>query len=170
MCCAFFALFGYRQNGVALLFALAMGFIYSTLALVDLRCFLLPNGLVASGFALALLRAVLLNELGAFECASGAILCFAILAPLAFAKKMGMGDAKLFALSGAFLGLEGGIASLALGLALGGIACATLLAFKKAGRNARIPLAPFLAAGAALQAAFGPQMLSFWLSWLRSRA
>jgi leader peptidase (prepilin peptidase)/N-methyltransferase len=73
-----------------------------------------------------------------------------------------MGDVKLFALSGAVLGPGGGICSLALSMVLGGVICVALLALKKAGRKTRIPLAPFLAAGAALQAAFGPLALRLY--------
>ncbi|MDR2751452.1 MAG: prepilin peptidase [Clostridiales bacterium] len=161
MCGALFVLFGFRQEGVALCFVAAYAFIYSTIALVDLRCFLVPNALVASGFGVALLKACFDMDKSAAPLASlaiGAALCFAIALPLALAKALGMGDAKLFALSGAALGLRGAIASLALAFALAGIVCAALLALKKAKRETRIPLAPFLAAGAAIVSAFLPEI------------
>jgi leader peptidase (prepilin peptidase)/N-methyltransferase len=61
-----------------------------------------------------------------------------------------MGDAKLQAMVGAFLGLRLMLISLAIGVILGGIVGLFLLAFQIRGRKDMIPYGPFLITGAVL--------------------
>lgn len=73
---------------------------------------------------------------------------------------MGLGDVKLAAFTGAFLGprLEG--AALVIAVFIGGTIAVVLMIFGKAGRKDYIPFGPALAAGAALAPFFGDWILS----------
>jgi len=60
---------------------------------------------------------------------------------------MGMGDAKLAAVIGLFLGIDRGIVALLIGFLLGGAYSVSLLALRKGNLRSTFPFAPFLAFG-----------------------
>lgn len=59
----------------------------------------------------------------------------------------GGGDIKLAAAGGLFLGLEGNVLAVLLGLAAGGVWAAGMILCKKAGRRDVFPFGPFLCGG-----------------------
>lgn len=61
---------------------------------------------------------------------------------------MGLGDVKLLALIGAWLGVTGAMTALFAGALLGGIISIVLLVAKRVGRRSYIPFGPFLVLGA----------------------
>ncbi len=62
---------------------------------------------------------------------------------------LGLGDVKLACCIGGCTGVQGGIASLAIAFALGGVCGAYLVIFKRGKRGDELRFAPFLAAGMA---------------------
>lgn len=77
---------------------------------------------------------------------------------------MGMGDVKLLAMIGAFLGWKGVIVTLLFGSFTGAlIGTILIMAFGKGGRYA-IPFGPFLALGAAVHLFFGEAMIAWYLA------
>ncbi|MFH1676782.1 MAG: prepilin peptidase [bacterium] len=60
---------------------------------------------------------------------------------------MGMGDVKLNAMIGAFIGIKALAPAMFLGFVIGGLTSVLLIIFKKAGRKTLIPFGPFLALG-----------------------
>jgi leader peptidase (prepilin peptidase)/N-methyltransferase len=80
---------------------------------------------------------------------------------LAIPKGMGMGDAKLAAFTGVFLGYYQAIA-LFFAFLLGSIFGITLMVLGRKGRKSRIPFGPYLAAGAIIALFWGPQFWDFY--------
>lgn len=77
---------------------------------------------------------------------------------------MGFGDVKFMLTLGAFLGWPGAIFSIASGSVIGAAAGLVLLAFGRLGEAGRIPFGPYLAGGAALWVAAGPDLVHWYFS------
>ncbi len=79
---------------------------------------------------------------------------------------LGLGDVKMTAMIGAFLGLRGGLATLAMGSTLGSVIGLAYIAIsKKDAGSYELPLGAFLAAGGLLFVLFGQPLMS-WYSGL----
>jgi leader peptidase (prepilin peptidase)/N-methyltransferase len=120
-------------------------------ALVDIDRRLIPNRLLAPAAVLgvvllgALERGALPEHVLAAAAAGGALLVAAVINPAG----MGMGDVKLAALLGLFLGRPVGLALVV--AVLGGAGAGLLLVARHGvheARHATLPFGPFLAAGA----------------------
>jgi leader peptidase (prepilin peptidase)/N-methyltransferase len=122
------------------------------LSAIDLRWRLLPNRIVVPATAIALVAQLAISPSGvpgALAAGVGAAVIL-LLPNLLSSSAIGMGDVKLAALLGVALG-PGVLAALVVGsLAMGAAAVAVLLRHGAAGRQATIPLGPFLAFGAAV--------------------
>ncbi len=120
-------------------------------SVVDLRCGLVPDELIAAGLAgwAALwpwARTLTLAEsLGGLAFGFGLFLFLALLSR----GGIGGGDVKLAALMGLYLGPWGMMRSLLLAFLAGGVISGFLLLTRRKGRKDPIPFAPFLALGAA---------------------
>jgi leader peptidase (prepilin peptidase)/N-methyltransferase len=79
---------------------------------------------------------------------------------------MGLGDAKLLAMVGAFLGWTGVAVTFVVACALGAAAGLVLLATQRAGRKTRLPFGVFLAAGAGVALYAGEALLARYLALL----
>ena len=108
-------------------FALAWGLL--TVAFVDMETFLIPDFISIGGTALGLIASVIVPGAGWRASASGAFLGFSLLFSLHFIwsrflkrEGMGLGDAKLLAMIGAFQGPAGVIFALVAGSVQGLIA------------------------------------------------
>jgi leader peptidase (prepilin peptidase)/N-methyltransferase len=147
------------------LFASAtLALLLALLSAIDLRELRLPDGLTLPLTALGLLQSWV-NDPASFlwhaESAGGA---FALLLAIAYAYErvrgqagMGLGDAKLLAASGAWLGAEGlpGVLLWASGSALVGILIARWRG-ETLSASTRVPFGPFLAFGTWLVWVYGP--------------
>jgi leader peptidase (prepilin peptidase)/N-methyltransferase len=131
------------------------------LAWVDLRERRLPNAIVVPlGAAAIVLRAAFERHALVEILVAGAIAFIAFLA-LAVATRggLGMGDVKLAAAEGLLVG-KVAVEALLLGVVLGGLAAALLLATRRAGRRTTYAYGPYLALGAVIAIlAFGPPPL-----------
>jgi leader peptidase (prepilin peptidase)/N-methyltransferase len=84
---------------------------------------------------------------------------------------IGLGDAKLMAMLGAWLGLSGALLSFAIGIFLGAIFALILLAIPAARRGsgtwsaARLPLGTFLCIGGIISTLWGQPILAAYLRW-----
>ncbi len=124
------------------------------LAYIDLRCGLLPDLLVLFLLLLALLHAALAgfqDGLFGLLTGGGSYGFFYVLGLLLFKKEaLGLGDVKLMAACGLWLGFERGLASVALAPVLAAFALIALLVSRRIQRNARFPFGPFIAAACLL--------------------
>jgi leader peptidase (prepilin peptidase)/N-methyltransferase len=139
---------------------------------IDLEHFIVPNRLLLAGSVVGgpLLVVATLGSYGPDDLLGallGALLAGGalFLIALAYPRGMGMGDVKLAAFEGLFLGfLDLGHVALGLflGFLLGSIGGVALLATGLKTRKDHIPFAPFLAAGALLAVLVGRQLLDLY--------
>ncbi len=93
---------------------------------------------------------------------SGLILLIVYVGPLIFKQEaMGLGDVKLMAMIGAFLGWKFALITIFFGSFLGAVAGGILILFGKTTLKSYLPFGPFLCAGALISLLFGTQ-LSAW--------
>jgi leader peptidase (prepilin peptidase) / N-methyltransferase len=134
----------------------------------DLERRIIPNRVLAAGAVVALAIVAwadptgLPERLGAAAAAGGALLAVSF----AFPHGLGMGDAKLVAVMGLYLGWAVAPAAL-VGFGSGALAGAALIArHGSAARNRAIPLAPFLALGGLVGLSAGPAIVRWYLTSL----
>jgi len=164
------------QNGASL--RAVQGMVLGTLLIivffVDLDHFIIPNRVTYPGIALGLLFTALLSGWRPLALAATTaaalwglfVLVNVLSARLLGEEGMGMGDAKLAAMIGAFLGWPVGAVAILLGVFVGGAVGLGLLALRLKGRREHIPFGPALAAGAVAAMWWGTPLLHWYLSRL----
>jgi len=167
------------------------GFILASLLLIltmiDLEHMLLPDRLTIPGtiFGLILSIAAPLNRpeianLGTsgvwdalLQSVFGLLIGAVILILIAIAAKllapvpMGIGDIKLVAMIGAYVGIFAIAPTLFPGLVIGGILSIILMALRLAGLKTLIPFGPFLALGGFLGFLWGQQIWFWYLGYMK---
>jgi leader peptidase (prepilin peptidase)/N-methyltransferase len=137
------------------------------IALIDLETRLIPNKLTLPGAVLALVLGLALDPGGepgrliAGAAAGG----FLLLAALAYPGGMGMGDVKLAAVMGLFLGSA--VAPALLIALLSGTAVGAVIIARKgsrAGRKTAVPFGPFLALGATVAVFAGQPLVHVYVN------
>lgn len=120
----------------------------------------LPAAVVAVAIGLATRPAGVPEQLIAGAAAGGFLLIFV----LAYPRGMGMGDVKLAAVLGLFLGRSVAVAILS-GVLLGTIVGAAVMARVgvSAGRKTAVPFGPFLAVGGVIALLAGPAIVHWYL-------
>jgi leader peptidase (prepilin peptidase)/N-methyltransferase len=148
-----------HHSAAAITLSIVLILIVVPAALIDLEHRIIPNRITALGAVLALVIGLALDPGGEPErlIAGAAAGGFLLIAALAYPGGMGMGDVKLAAVMGLFLGppvAAGILIALLTGVLLG----AVIIARKGArqGRKTAVPFGPFLALGA-LAAVFAGQ-------------
>jgi leader peptidase (prepilin peptidase)/N-methyltransferase len=137
------------------------------IALIDLDHQIIPNRITAPAAVLALVIGTALDPGGEVErlIAGAAAGGFLLLALLAYPRGMGMGDVKLAAVLGLFLGRAVGPAMLVALVAgvIVGVAVIQRLGVE-AGRKTKVPFGPFLALGGVVGIYAGNAIVSAYLS------
>lgn len=148
---------------------LILGWTLLVLAIVDARTFMLPDCLTLPLIAAGILQAILFAILGGgsvlaalVESGMAAAVAYAFMAVIAIAFRrlrgregLGLGDAKLFAAAGAWLGLPSLPSVLLIG-AVSALAITILLARGRPDRTLPLPFGPYLAAGTWITGLYGP--------------
>jgi leader peptidase (prepilin peptidase)/N-methyltransferase len=136
-----------------------------TITLTDLDLHLIPNKIVLAAALVAVAVVAVtdpgdLVERGIAAAAAGGVL-FAVV--LAYPRGMGMGDVKLVAMMGLYLGRA--IApALLIGFAAGGLVGVVMIArHGAAARKQAIPFGPFLALGGVIGLWFGDEIVDWYL-------
>ena len=163
---AAFVLVGVKFGREAALWpALALAVILVAAAATDLEQRIIPNRLMAAGAVLALVLWTIADpgRLPENLIAGAAAGGFLLIAAVAYPAGMGMGDVKLAAVMGLFLGKLVGPA-LFLGFAAGALAGIALVAVRgPAARKQGVPFAPFLALGGMLALLFGAGIIDWYV-------
>lgn len=134
------------------------------IAAIDLEHRLVPNVLVAAGVALSLLFSILPTQPGLLSALTGALVAgvlFLLIAALGRGA-LGPGDVKLAILIGTINGYPSVLQALVVGIILGGLAAAVLMAARLCGPKQYIPYAPYLVAGCLSTLLFGQQIAHWW--------
>jgi leader peptidase (prepilin peptidase) / N-methyltransferase len=146
---------------------LALVLLLVPVTLIDLDFRIIPNRLllVGAGVGLALLVALQPGELPEHLAAAAAAGGFFLLAVLAYPRGMGMGDVKLAAVLGLFLG-RAVAPAIFVALVTGTLVGAVVIARKGAreGRKTAIPFGPFLALGGVVAVFAGDAMVDWYLT------
>ncbi len=136
------------------------------IALIDLELRIIPNRLTAAAALVAVPLVALIDPASAPErliaaaAAGGAFLLVALAAPAG----MGMGDVKLVAVLGLYLGAEVAVAVL-VALVAGTVIGLAIMARRgvRRGRRTAIPFGPFLALGGVVAVFAGSSLLDLYL-------
>lgn len=147
--------------------ALGLAFVtvLAAVTLTDLERRIIPNKILAVGAVLALAIAAVadpgsLPERVAAAAAAGGLL---FVAALAYPRGMGLGDVKLAATMGLFLGREVGPAILVALLAGSAVGLAMIAREGAAARKRAIPFGPFLALGGVVGLLYGSELIDWYL-------
>ncbi|HEX8714731.1 MAG TPA: prepilin peptidase [Solirubrobacteraceae bacterium] len=150
--------------GIALSIALIL--IVIPAALIDVEHRIIPNSLTALGAVVALALGLALDPAGEPQRLIAGVGAggFLLLAALAYPGGMGMGDVKLAAVMGLFLGRAVAPAIL-IALLAGVLAGAAIIARKgtRDGRKTAVPFGPFLALGAVVATFVGNDIVNAYV-------
>jgi leader peptidase (prepilin peptidase)/N-methyltransferase len=133
--------------------------------LTDLERRVIPNVVVAAGAVAAVAIVVPTDPEGLAERAIAAVAAggFLLLAALAYSGGMGMGDVKLGAVMGLFLG-RAVAAALLVGFAVGAlVGIGLLLRYGVSARKRAVPFGPFLALGGVVGLLVGDELVDWYL-------
>ena len=145
----------YKKYGISISFAgyAVMMALLLAAAIIDIKHRVIPNRLAAVGAAAGTVIAVINFDLPiVFDAFLGLFAAGGLLGIIHILSKggIGMGDVKLFACAGIFLGLQQVLYSLVLAIIAGGAAGVILLITRVSGRKGTMPFAPFILVGCAL--------------------
>ena len=153
--------------GARLLFACAM----IVLFFVDLRHQILPNVITVPGIPIGIGLSVFLPP-GWRDALIGAVLGGGILFAISEAyyrlrgiEGLGMGDVKMLAMIGAFLGWKLMLVTLVLGSFAGSLVGVGLMASGRGGMKVALPFGTFLAVGALVAAVAGDPLMAWYLGF-----
>jgi leader peptidase (prepilin peptidase) / N-methyltransferase len=145
------------------------------LAAIDIEHLLLPDRLTLPGIAAGIALQPVTGWAGAgwrgvdggiFGAALGAgvlLAAYGLWWLLRREEGLGLGDVKMLAMIGAFLGWKGVVVSLFVGAASGAVFGLTLMALGGAGLRSKVPFGAFLALGALVALFAGPELLRLYL-------
>ncbi len=136
-------------------------------ALIDLEYRIIPNKITALGAVLAIAIGLALDPAGEPERLIAGLAAggFLLLAALAYPGGMGMGDVKLAAVMGLFLGRA--VAPAILIALLAGVLYGALVVARKGtkeGRKTAVPFGPFLAFGAVIAVFAGQPIVDLYIN------
>ena len=144
------------------------------LAAIDVEHLLLPDRITLPGIAAGILlqpvtgwagpgwSGVLGGLVGAALGAGVLLLAYGLWWLVRREEGLGLGDVKMLAMVGAFLGWKGVVVTLVLGAASGAVVGLALMAVGRVGLGARLPFGFFLALGAAVALFAGPELLELY--------
>jgi leader peptidase (prepilin peptidase)/N-methyltransferase len=143
----------------------AVGAALIAAAFIDAEHRIIPNSITLPGLALGLLWAAFASEPALLDAVLGVLLVGGGMWGISAAAErfygqvaLGMGDVKLVAMLGAFLGLQPALGVVALGSLLGLAQAAVWMTLGRAGRRTPIPFGPALA-GAGIAHLYAPNLV-----------
>lgn len=149
--------------------AVVLGSLCLALAFIDLEHMILPDVLTLPGVVLGLLFALLGGPTPFVDAAIGSVLGAALPLAIIWAYRwlrgvegMGLGDVKLLAMLGAFLGWQGMLLTLALGAVAGAVVGVGLMVTRRGSRQTELPFGTFLCAAALVVLLWGEKLAVFW--------
>ena len=134
--------------------------------LIDLDYQIIPDRISLPGIPLAWLAAVGLGSLTWLDATLGALLPAGLFLAVFFLSRggMGLGDVKLVAMIGAFLGWQLALLTILAAAISGSLVGVAMMLFQGKGRKTAVPFGPFLSLGAVVSLAWGAQILRWYLT------
>lgn len=162
----------YYGPGALLVSRLALGCALIVLFAIDLEHHLLPNVITLPGIAVGFAFS-LATEPGWLASLIGILVGGGVLYVigegyyrLRHEEGLGMGDVKMLAMIGAFLGWKLTLMTLMMASLAGSLVGVALIASRRGGLKYALPFGTFLAMGAVLAATVGPGLLTWYLGLL----
>ncbi|MCL5935415.1 MAG: prepilin peptidase [Firmicutes bacterium] len=154
--------------GLALLKYLFAVSLFIIIAFIDIDHFIIPNQLVLAGLIAGAVFLSVTGELRALDALYGIISSSGFLLVLYIASRggMGLGDIKLAAVIGIFLGWPLSLLAVVLACCLAGITGSFLIITGRKKRKDRIPFGPFLVAGAFAGFMWGWDLVALYINIL----
>ena len=162
---ALLGLIWYLRQGVPAVYAyLAFTSLLIVISFIDFDHFLIPDQLLVAGLGVWVLLQLIVPFIAWPLALAGGALSFALMLVIYVLSRggMGFGDVKLAGLIGLYLGTTLGVLSLFLAFVLGASIGLVLLALRLKSRKDALPFGPFLAIGAYLAMAWGPDFLRWY--------
>ena len=161
--------FGLSSEIIAFLF---LALLLVVISFIDIEFQLILNKITVPGIILGAILTWQFCSLGIFQIVLGLLLGGGLLIAIAFLGKglfgkesMGMGDVKMAAMIGVFLGAKGIALALFLGFLIAGLFSFIGIALKKMQRTSYIPFGPFIAAGTLVYIFWGDQIINWYLTF-----
>jgi leader peptidase (prepilin peptidase)/N-methyltransferase len=165
----FAAAWWYYGPGAMLASRLVLGCALIVLFAIDLEHHLLPDVITLPGIAVGLAFS-LVTELGWLASILGILVGGGVLWAIAegyyrvrHEEGLGMGDVKMLAMIGAFVGWKLTLMTLMMASFAGSLVGILLIVSRRGGMKYALPFGTFLAMGAALAATVGPDVLTWYL-------
>jgi leader peptidase (prepilin peptidase) / N-methyltransferase len=165
----------YLLYGLTPLFVVRVGFACAMIVLfvIDLQHRILPNVITVPGIAIGFVASVFLPP-GWFSSLLGLLIGGGVLFAIGEVyyrtrgvEGMGMGDVKMLAMIGAFLGWPLMLLTLIIASFAGAIFGGIMMASGRGGMQAALPFGTFLAVGALVAAVTGEPIISWYLGFYR---
>lgn len=164
----FIVIFWYFGMTPSLFKYLFLGAILIAAAFIDLEHYIIPDQLLLVGLLGGVVLGQIAGDVGILSSLIGSVAAGGFLLAVAVASKggMGMGDVKLAAVSGLYLGWPSMVLALFFATVSGGIVAALLLIFGVKGRKDAIPFGPFLAAGTLAAVLWGMPVIEWYKNFI----
>jgi leader peptidase (prepilin peptidase)/N-methyltransferase len=166
----FVAAFWYYGPTVLFASRVLLGCALIALFAIDLEHHLLPNAITLPGIVVGFLFSFVSGP-GWLSSLIGILVGGGLLFAVAEAyyrirheEGLGMGDVKMLAMVGAFLGWPATLMTLMMGSIAGSVVGMALIAARRGDMKYALPFGTFLAMGAALSATVGPSLLTWYVS------
>jgi leader peptidase (prepilin peptidase) / N-methyltransferase len=167
---------GYLIYGWTALLAVRLAFACAMVVLfaIDLRHHILPNVITVPGIVIGFVLSLLLPAPGWTSSLIGLIAGGGVLFAIAEAyyrlrgvEGLGMGDVKMLAMIGAFLGWPLMLVTLVLASFAGSVIGVAMIASGRGGMKAALPFGTFLAVGALTAAVWGDAIVDWYVGFYR---
>jgi len=164
----FFFLAAYLKFGISVQLFIYLLLISALIAVtvIDYKHMIIPNKITYPLIVISVLSAIIFDYLTIFQSLLGIVIPSLLLLIVAFIFKggMGMGDVKLVAAIGGFMGWSYTLAGIFLGSLLGSIIGLSLMGLGIIGRKTRIPFGPFICIGAVVMIFFGDTLFNWYIN------
>ena len=154
---------------------LVLGTLLIVLFMIDLEHQLLPNKITLPGIVIGFLFS-LVTPLGPVESLIGILVGGGVLYGIAAAyyvlrkeEGMGMGDVKMLAMIGAFLGWRAVLLTLVLASFAGAVIGVAMMAWQRGNLRYALPFGTFLSLGTMVAMLFGEQLIAWYLAFYPER-
>jgi leader peptidase (prepilin peptidase)/N-methyltransferase len=155
-----------RDDPAALALGLVFVAVLAAITLTDLELRVIPNAILLAGsvIGVGIVAATDPSSLPERAAAAAGAGAFLLLFALVYPRGMGMGDVKLAAVMGLFLGISV-VPALFIGILLGAlVGVGLMLHYGSAARKHAVPFGPFLAIGGVAGVLAGSQMIDAYLN------
>ena len=163
----------YKMNVITLYYLLLVSLLV-IITFIDIDHYIIPDGLIIFGCVFTLIFNVAGAGIGVKDSLLGSLICGGSMLLLIYlieliVKKevMGGGDIKLFAMTGLFLGIKGGLLTILLSIYVGaiyGIITIIYSKIKKQEYNSMIPYGPFISVGALITVLCGTNIINWYMA------